>query len=700
MISRKNYTPTPVGSAVINADGSTSTCSAANYFEVYPVPAWQAGYVLQLHLKWGGSTGSYYYAISSYNTSDKTIFLNASYLYLYKDNGVSNGSISGLGLSSNTEYWIRLSWTGTVYTVEKSTDGVTFTTVGSYSSSTALNTGKLMWFGRASNNYSFGGMFYFEDTWLKNGNGQIVWSAAELADASGNVAVTEGYYNSGTYILTPPFIKTAFADLVSNQTIACKNNIFLREISADSYDYVLNSTASPAGTSLHAVDIGDVYLSPGKDYLLSGSQKTDYGFTLDSGNVQNTVTGWFYDDTTQSTYHLDKALSKDITALFQGQQKSTSNTLYIANEVVSTPLLSNYLPPIQTSYVGIWSKQNSSKYSFVTSSTGYAKTTDGLTFEDLPDAGLIGQVVVSDGANKVFVCDTTNSTYQYSTDGGDTFVTGVGGPWDTTSISSSVHQAGAAFFVNDGTNWYATTDFINWATFLSSDVNAHVVYANGNYIFYEVGSTAYTLSADTNFNSFQILSFNHDTDGIVAFDDALYARRADDSGYMYSTDGSTWTDVGSARCWFSVAGDRLYIEEYLSGNYTISYIENAGDTWTPCTGYDTSVPQPLPTVKLGDYYITNNLEMASADDTFSTLDWIGFSVGGVGSMILPSGDLLVFINSQTGALVVPPTIKRTSITASSDPDNLSGNYVDYVDSGYTVTLNAALDTIESVSKNA
>lgn len=695
MISSRSYTNlTAVGAASIDEKtGTSSTVSTSNYFTGVPFTASLPGWTFQCCFNSG--TGSY--DILGQTSNPYTINLTKSRLYIYNSNNTTIGSIA-YSLSNSTKYWFRLSWDGSTYTYGISTDGETFTTAGTISSSVSINTGKNVIFGRGSS-YSFGGYFYFEDTWVrKTSTGELIWSPYTLADNSGNVQVTEGYYNSGTYILTPPFTKTAFADLVSNQTIACKNNIFLREVSTDSYDYVLNSTASPAGTSLHTVDVGDVYLSPGKDYLLGGSQKTDYGFTLDSGNVKNAVTGWFYDNTTQSTYHLDKVLSKDTSALFQGQQKNTSNTLYIANEVVSTPLLSGYLPPIQTSYVGIWSKQNSSKYSFVTTSTGYAKTTDGLTFEDLPDAGLVGQTVVSDGANKVFVCDTTNSTYQYSTDGGDTFVTGLGGPWDTSSISSSVHQAGAAFFVNDGTNWYATTDFTNWVTFLSSDVNAHVVYANGNYIFYEAGSTAYTLSADTNFNSFQMLSFNHNTDGIVAFDGALYARRSDDSGYMYSANGSTWTDIGSANCWFSIAGDRLYIEEYLSGNYTISYIENAGDTWTPCTGYDPTVSQPLPTVKLGEYYITNKLEMASADDTFASLNWVGFSVGGAGSMILPSGDLLVFLNSQTGALVVPPTVKRTSFTASSDPNNLSEDYVDYADSGYTVTLNDSLDTIVSVQE--
>ena len=226
MISKKNYTPTPVGSAIIYADGSTSTCSTSNYFLVSPVPSWQAGYVLQIHLKWGGNTGSYN-ATSAPSNANRTINILSNYVYIYTTGGTNITSIS-LGASANTEYWIRLSWNGSVYTVEKSTDGETWTTSGTYTSSLTLNTGKQLWFGRAGDgyDYSFGGIFYFEDTWLKNGNDQIVWSAAELADASGNVTVTEGYYNSGTYVLTPPFIKTAFADLVSNQTIACKNNIF------------------------------------------------------------------------------------------------------------------------------------------------------------------------------------------------------------------------------------------------------------------------------------------------------------------------------------------------------------------------------------------------------------------------------------------------------------------------------------------
>lgn len=702
MISKKLYNPKPVGSATINSDGSTSSCSVSNYFEVYPVPSWKSGYVLQIHLKWGGNTGNNYYAISSYNTTDKTIFLNSSYFYLYKDNGASNGSISGLGLSSDTEYWIRLSWNGAKYTVEKSTDGTTFTTVGSYNSSSALNTGKQIWFGRSNNNYSFVGMFYFNDTWLKDGNGNIIWSAAELVNASGEITVTEGYYNSGTYTMTPPFTKNDFPNLISGQTLGCKNNLMLCEVTSGSYDYVLNKTATPAGTYLHSQKVTDVYLGPGKDYLVKGSQ-TEFEFELDNGEVKNTNTGWQYNSTDDFTYDLYGTVSKDIAALFIGQQKDVTNTLYIANQVTSIFDRASFFPGVvngafttaepNSTYTN-YRNVTSSKYTFVKDNLVLKKTKDGLTYEEV-GTEFSTPYVVTNGGNNVLIYNTSNADYEYSTDGGDTFSTG------TISGFISIQGAilvGAYALATDGTNWYVTGDFSTWETTGITTQNINDATFNGtSYVLYKTGVNSVYSTEDM--STFAVTTVMLQTD-IVALDGVFYSG-SQSGGIAKSTDGVNWTV--SSEGFFqaldvSVCGDALFIKTSSLFLYTTDEMSSV----QTCSGISSPSTTNLPEQKLGDYYTVfsrTGPEYQTNGTVFSAVTWdTPYTASSDKPVRLPSGD--VALMGISAMYLFPEMCKFTTITASSDPTLLSEDYVDYTDSGYTVTLNSALDTIESVTKNA
>lgn len=696
MISRKNYTPTPVGSAVINADGSTSTCSYANYFEVYPVPSWQAGYVLQIHLKWGGSTGSNYYAISSYNTTDKTIFLNSSYLYLYSNNGSSNGSVGGLSLSGNTEYWIRLSWNGTVYTVEKSTDGETFTTVGSYSSSTALNTGKLVWFGRGNSNYSFGGIFYFGDTWLKDGDGKIIWSAAELVDASGDVSVTEGYYNSGTYILTPPFIKTSFRDLIDNQSIVCKNDLDLLDLGSSSYAYVLNDAGAPVGSYDHYQKVGDVYVSPGKDYLL-GKTPGSLAFELDTGYVKNSNTGWTYNADTASTYHLYSTVSKDITNLFADQQKAVTNTLYLVNETKRSVEDSDFTPGViagtfttalNTSSVFSNLCATTLDFAFFNKDGDLVKTHDGIHIEEVSTT-LTNPKVTTNGYDKVFIYSSASNKYYYSINSGNEFLRSSNDSW--YGITDAI-MIGNFCIAYNGLHLYASSNFDDWTQlpYTLSQVSS-ITYANSHYLISCEGSTTAYVTDD--FSTFTTVTLPGALNQpVVVFNDTFYAPVIN-AQFASSSDGVTWSAaLGSALDTdMTVCGDFLY--KKLSG---VIYRTTDGLTWDACTGSTV-----MPRVALGadcQVCATKSGLIAygkNATLTFTDISWAkDFSTSDYPYEI-PTGFVVI---GPTGLFVVNSTVKRSTITASSDPDNLSSSYVDYADSGYTVTLNDSLDTIVSVQE--
>lgn len=693
MISKKAFNNfTTYGTISVASDGTTSTCSLDNYLDSIAIPSWSAGYVFQIHLKWGSSTGGSYNALGY---RDGPFYMNSASMTLLDSTGTSLGYISGLGLSSYTEAWVRLSWDGSTYTLSKSTDGSTFTTVGTLSSNKAIKSGYTTWFGRGSS-YSFGGIFYLNDCWTRTAQGALVWAPWTISDASGAVSVTEGYYNSGTYILTPPFIKTSFRDLIDNQWIVCKNDLNLLDLGSSSYAYVLDEAGAPVGSYDHYQKVGEVYVSPGKDYLL-GKTPGSLAFELDTGYVKNSNTGWTYSADTASTYHLYSTVSKDITDLFADQQKGVSNTLYLVNEVKSSMEDSDFTPGViagtfttalNTSSIFSNLCATTADFAFFNKDGSLVKTHDGIHFEEISTT-LTNPKVTTNGYDKVFIYSAASNKYYYSINGGSGFLRSTNDSW--YGVTDAI-MVGSFCIAYDGLHLYASNNFDDWTQlpYTISQVSS-ITYANSHYLIAREGSaTAYVTDDFSTFTTVTLPGALNQP--VVVFNDTFYAPVIN-SQFASSSDGVTWSAaLGSALDTdMTVCGDFLY--KKLSG---VIYRTMDGITWDACTGSTV-----MPRVALGPYYqicATKGGLVAYGKNTtlaFTDISWAkDFSTSDYPYEI-PTGFVVL---SSTGLFVVNSTVKRSTITASSDPDNLSSNYVDYADSGYTVTLNDSLDTIVSVQE--
>lgn len=712
MISKKVYDNfTLNGSLNIGENGVTSATSTSNYLLVVAVPSWASGSSILFHIKTGTSTSSSYYILGypDNTSSHRTFQMTTSVFYAYGSTGSSVASFSGLGLSASTEYWIRLSWNGSTYTLEKSTDGTTYTTVGTYSSSTAINVNQKIVFGYSYGNSSQAASFYLADCYTKNAIGQYVWTPWTAISTSGSIVVTEGYYNTGTNIYTPPFKKEEFGELLKNQTILSKNDLYLRVLGNSQYDYVL-SNGTPGGTYSDTIKVKEgIYTSPGKDYLLDGEQ-TQIAFELDGTDVKNSNTGWFYDNTNETTYDLYKTIGKDITALFQGQEKDETNTLYIVNQKVN-PLTEEYIPGFvagtftsakpsstPTNYKNVVT----SSYTFIKKDGALYKTTNGFDLTQVDTTGFSNTNVVTDGSSKVLIYDNTANTYLYSTNGGETFTSGTAS--GLARIQGAI-IAGSYCIITNGQYWYSSSDFTTWTnTNLSTQSVRMMTYANGYYVLSFSGNS--TVYVTTDFTSFQIVTLP-DTlyREMVSFNGAFYGL-CSTAGYMKSSDGSNWTQAGTiSGSEISVCGGSLFIKG-LDGVYTLLRSDD-GETWNACTGIASVANTEIPAVSIGNDVVLTSVSQIMYHGTGSSFSDVSilkdFTIYTSPSTYpleqLPDGGFLVFGGPATGGIfVIPGEMVRSTITASSDPTQLSEDYMDYKDSGYTVTLNAGLDTIVSVQE--
>lgn len=711
MISKKSYDNiTKYGALAIGSDGSAVT-SSSNYFSAVPFPTFEIGTTLYLHIKTGVSTQSnaYFLGFADNVSAHRTVNMSISYMYLYSSTGSSIVTLNP-GLSSNTEYWMKFYWDGSKYYLDVSTDGITYSTKSSAISSTKINVNQAILFGlNYGSTNAQGTTFYLNDCYTKNATGQYIWSAWSAVNASGSITVTEGYYNTGTNVYTPPFTKEGFGDLLKNQTIMSKSDLYLRVLGNSQYDYVL-SNGTPGGTYSDTIKVKEgIYTSPGKDYLLDGEQ-TQIAFELDGTDVKNSNTGWFYDNTNETTYDLYKTIGKDITALFQGQEKGETNTLYIVNQKLN-PLTAEYIPGFvsgtftsakpsstPTNYKNVVT----SSYTFIKKDGALYKTTNGFDLTQVDTTGFSNTNVVTDGSSKVLIYDNTSNTYLYSTNGGETFTSG------TASGLSRIRGAiiaGAYCIITNGQYWYSSSDFTTWAnTNLTTQSVRMMRYANGYYVLSFSGNS--TVYVTTDFLSFQIVTLP-DTlyREMVSFNGAFYGL-CSTAGYMKSLDGSNWTQAGTiSGSEISVCGGSLFIKG-LDGVYTLLRSDD-GETWNACTGITSVANTEIPAVSIGNDVVLTSVSQILYHGTGSSFSDVSilkdFTIYTSPSTYppeqLPDGGFLVFGGPATGGIfVIPGEMIRSTITASSDPTQLSDDYVDYTDSGYTVTLNAGLDTIVSVQE--
>lgn len=108
----------------------------------------------------------------------------------------------------------------------------------------------------------------------------------------GSINISKGYYNNGTYKIISQGTTASLTDLKQNQTVGCKNNLFMTSSSGVAAPY-LSSTEAPAGTFDVSVKLDTpVYLDWTKKYIAGGAEIAPEWSFINSDFVTNyTVVG-------------------------------------------------------------------------------------------------------------------------------------------------------------------------------------------------------------------------------------------------------------------------------------------------------------------------------------------------------------------------------------------------------------------------
>ena len=193
---------------------TASNFSTSNYLipimnfmpEVHRGP-WEIGAKIRLkdigvwNALFGGASGTYLpdLYINSSNHLAMNLSSTGNSYDITGGEGVVQGSYT---FATNTDYWVRYGWTGSVYYAEYSTDGENYTRDISLNSTTALqDTWSSLFLGFRVGSY-FHGSVYLLDTYMKTGNTEI-WRGA-LYGGYGFLELSGGWTGLGNITYEPP----------------------------------------------------------------------------------------------------------------------------------------------------------------------------------------------------------------------------------------------------------------------------------------------------------------------------------------------------------------------------------------------------------------------------------------------------------------------------------------------------------------
>lgn len=262
-----------IGSPTISDDYIASSLSGSNYFrstESIPSTAntWELGIKFHTGTSFTGTANYFVGQIGAtistglYEGGPATNFGNGSSWF----NGAVNLDTT---YAANTDYWYRVSFDGTKYSIKRSTDGENFTEIAYLENSTHIAT-TLVNIG-----YQPGSLFTsidLKEVYMKV-DGVETWRAvtAVEVDTSGSIDISKGYYNSGSAKIINGSMTKSLPDLTAGQTVGCKNNLFMTSASGVAAPY-LSSTEAPAGTFDVSVKLDTpIYLDWTKQYIAGSS---------------------------------------------------------------------------------------------------------------------------------------------------------------------------------------------------------------------------------------------------------------------------------------------------------------------------------------------------------------------------------------------------------------------------------------------
>lgn len=231
----------------------------------------------------------------------------------------SNSSSYDIGTISysfpaNTTMWLKLTHNGSIYEFSRSTDGHTWTSIGTINSTTKMNGSIQNHFGvyadtgAASGVDPFNGSIDLKETYVKI-NGEYYWIAFDASPKyeGGSVFVGQGLYTDGSHEIKMIPTTASLQDLTDgHQKLEYKNSLYAASKNNVASVHLVGTGQTIQGSYDVSVDLEHpVYLSHLKNYVLGDVPDTitasDVSYTSEaiSLNVSDTFTT---DDTGSNTY--------------------------------------------------------------------------------------------------------------------------------------------------------------------------------------------------------------------------------------------------------------------------------------------------------------------------------------------------------------------------------------------------------------
>ena len=203
---KENFTR--VGSPTIE-DGIVSGFSENNYL-IYGNPTFYSN-PWEMQLKFTANPISEWFKLTGSQTDFKggnSFGVGATNVLQWE--ATTNGSswdinliVDDMTIETNTYYWARMGWTGSLYYLDISTDGVNFIRKKSVSNSSPLVYTEPLWIGKtwhdSNTDHYWRGSLDLNDCYIKENN-QIIWTPFTIGQFNGTLTVSKGYdYCDETY---------------------------------------------------------------------------------------------------------------------------------------------------------------------------------------------------------------------------------------------------------------------------------------------------------------------------------------------------------------------------------------------------------------------------------------------------------------------------------------------------------------------
>lgn len=340
--------------------------------------------------------------------------------------------------TTNTKIFFKIYFnSSTGYVLSSSSDGETWSALGSSVSTARPNTGVeyLKW-GLDANNTGSVSKIYLANTKITV-DGAVAWEALSSSNASGSVTITKGYYNTGSKEIVTPGMTVDLEHLSANQTIGCKNNLFMGTKNGSTMPCITSTYNPAAGTYDAYVKLSTaIYLDPTKQYI-AGGDIVNPTWSFSNFGANFTIVG-------------TPTLSNDYIASGFSDSNYLTCDNYLNNASQSFELVTAVnMSTAATANLGIFDTSGISTHNIrlTTTSSNTARLRVSTTGEETYAVDITGSTTLTVGT-KVYIKATYNSSTGYAL-----YTSTDGSSWTTEGTSSTTtrpyQNASASLMIGD-----------------------------------------------------------------------------------------------------------------------------------------------------------------------------------------------------------------------------------------------------------